>query len=243
MKPAMTAQQAQFTAEDSSALKLYRELVVGKASLPHWLYYEFCTTLFSNLPGLLGMGARMLLFPPLFAGVGVRPAIGRGVLIRQPRAITLGKRVLVDEYAALDVRGENGAIQLGDFCSVGRYSSLVAKSSQIVCASGVNIGSYCRIATQSKIEIGESTLIAAYAYIGPGNHQQGDEETPLIAREMEIKGGVRIGARVWIGTKATILDGVTIGDGAIVGAHALVRDNVPAGATVVGVPARVVNHS
>ncbi|MGO7428998.1 sugar O-acetyltransferase, partial [Rhizobium ruizarguesonis] len=44
---------------------------------------------------------------------------------------------------------------------------------------------------------------------------------------------------VWIGGCAIILGGVTIGDGAIVGAGAVVTRDVPAGATVVGNPARI----
>jgi acetyltransferase-like isoleucine patch superfamily enzyme len=88
------------------------------------------------------------------------------------------------------------------------------------------------------VEIGESTLVAAFSYIGPGNHKRGDGTKALIEEEMEIKGGVKIGARCWIGAHTTILDGVTIGDDAIVGAHSMVREDVPAGATVVGVPAK-----
>jgi len=38
-----------------------------------------------------------------------------------------------------------------------------------------------------------------------------------------------------------VLDGVTIGDGAVVGAAAVVREDVPAGAVAVGIPARVVS--
>ncbi len=242
MKPAMTKQQATFTDAEASAIQLYRELAVGKEGFSFLAWYELCTILAGGLPGIVGLGLRSFLYPTLFMFTGKRPAIGRGVLVRNPKSISLGKRVVVDDYAALDVRGHNASLSLGDHVCVGRFSILAAKGGTISLAHGVNIGSNCRIATQSKISIGESTLVAAYSYIGPGNHQRGDEETPLIARDMEIKGGVTIGKNVWIGTRATILDGVTIGDGAIVGAHSLVKEDVPAGAVVVGTPARVVKE-
>jgi serine O-acetyltransferase len=49
-----------------------------------------------------------------------------------------------------------------------------------------------------------------------------------------------IGNDVYIGAGAKILGPVTIGDGAIIGANAVVLEDVPAGATAVGVPARVI---
>lgn len=45
---------------------------------------------------------------------------------------------------------------------------------------------------------------------------------------------------VFIGAGAKIVGAVTVGRGARVGANAVVVDDVPAGATVVGVPARIV---
>jgi serine O-acetyltransferase len=49
----------------------------------------------------------------------------------------------------------------------------------------------------------------------------------------------RIGDDVFIGAGAKILGPVTIGNGAIVAANTLVITDVPAGATIVGVPGRV----
>ena len=46
-----------------------------------------------------------------------------------------------------------------------------------------------------------------------------------------------------IGTGAKLLGPITVGDGARIGANAVVIHDVPAGATVVGVPARVVQES
>src|ERR671930_194399 len=49
-----------------------------------------------------------------------------------------------------------------------------------------------------------------------------------------------LGAGVIVGAGAKILGGFTVGDGARIGANSVVVKQVPAGATVVGLPARVV---
>ena len=50
----------------------------------------------------------------------------------------------------------------------------------------------------------------------------------------------RVGDRVTIGTGARVLGGITVGDDSVIGAGAVVLDDVPPGATVAGVPARVI---
>ncbi len=55
------------------------------------------------------------------------------------------------------------------------------------------------------------------------------------------KAGVpTLGGHVDVGAGAKILGGITIGDHVKIGANAVVLDDVPAGATAVGVPARVI---
>jgi serine O-acetyltransferase len=74
-------------------------------------------------------------------------------------------------------------------------------------------------------EIGADTAISPWVTVG------------LILGDMK---GPTIGRDVRIGTGAKVLGPVVIGDGARIGANAVVLVDVPAGATAVGVPARIV---
>lgn len=66
----------------------------------------------------------------------------------------------------------------------------------------------------------------------------------ILAHEFLVRewrtGPVEVGRDVLIGANATVLPGVRIGDGAVVAAGAVVTRDVPPGAFVAGVPARVV---
>jgi serine O-acetyltransferase len=52
-----------------------------------------------------------------------------------------------------------------------------------------------------------------------------------------------LGKGVNVGCGAKILGGITVGDGAAIGANAVVLANVPAGALVAGIPAKIVRPS
>lgn len=54
------------------------------------------------------------------------------------------------------------------------------------------------------------------------------------------RGAPRLGDNVYVGTGAVIVGPIMIGDGARIAANSLVISNVPAGVTVMGVPARAV---
>jgi serine O-acetyltransferase len=56
------------------------------------------------------------------------------------------------------------------------------------------------------------------------------------------RGVPRIGGHVDIGAGAKLIGPITIGDDARIGANAVVTRDVPPGATVAGIPARIIGH-
>ncbi len=69
----------------------------------------------------------------------------------------------------------------------------------------------------------------------------------LIFQQVTLGGGDNgaplIGGHVDIGTGAKILGGVIVGDHAKIGANAVVLEDVPAFATAVGIPARMIKYT
>jgi serine O-acetyltransferase len=94
----------------------------------------------------------------------------------------------------------------------------------VVMAPGVYLV-HGQVVLDGLVEIGAGVVIAPWVTIGL---RAGDVQGPT------IEGGANIG------TGAKVIGPVRIGAGATVGANAVVVDDVPAGATVVGAPARVV---
>ncbi|CAI3810551.1 Maltose O-acetyltransferase [Pseudomonas sp. MM221] len=94
----------------------------------------------------------------------------------------------------------------------------------------------CVILDVVQVRIGDDCQIGPNVQIYTADHPLDPE-----VRRSGLESGrpVTIGNNVWIGGAAIILPGVTIGDNAVVGAGSVVTRDVPAGATVVGNPARV----
>jgi len=94
----------------------------------------------------------------------------------------------------------------------------------------------CVILDVVPVSIGDDCQIGPNVQIYAADHPL----DPDVRRSgLESGRPVTIGNNVWIGGAAIILPGVIIGDNAIVGAGSVVTRDVPAGATVVGNPARV----
>ena len=96
----------------------------------------------------------------------------------------------------------------------------------------------CVILDVVEVSIGEGAQIGPAVQIYAADHPR----DPAQRREgWEFGRPVRIGRYAWIGGGAIILPGISIGDDAVIGAGSIVTRDVPAGATVVGNPARIVS--
>ena len=239
--PPIPKAQDQLFARGTSSRARYAELVVGRSGLGALLKHELIVTLAQARAGAFGLALRRWLYPYLLGSCGRHVVFGQNVVVRHPHKIHIGSNVVIDDNCLLDAKGEsNRGIRIGDGVFVGRNTILSCKNGDIELADGANLGFNCEVFSASRVTIGPSVLMAAYCYIIGGDHDFSDASAPVLA-QARTSAGIGIGKGVWLGAGAKILDGVSIGEHAVVGAAALVRDNVPAYAVAVGIPARVVS--
>src|SRR5579862_3826025 len=239
--PAIGKAQEQLFAPGKSSRQKYAELVIGRPGLGALLKHELIVTLAQAPPGALGLALRKVLYPFLLGSCGRNVVFGQNVVLRHPHKIHLGDDVVIDDQCLLDAKGDdNRGIRIGSGVFVGRNTILSCKNGNITLDDGTNVGFNCEIFSAGDVRVGKDTLLAAYAYLVGGDHDFSNRSLAINEQPRHGK-GIDVGAGVWIGAGATVLDGVTIGDRAIIGASAVVREPVPAGATAVGVPARLVS--
>ncbi len=158
---------------------------------------------------------RRVLWRALGARLGDGAAIGRHVGFRHLETFAFGGGLHVGDQTVLQGR-HDGHCLIGERVWIGPQSFLDARD----------------------LEVGDAVGIGPGVRILGSTHTGEPADAPVIGTDLDIR-PVRICGGADIGTGATVLPGVTIGEGAIVGAGAVVADDVPAGAVVGGVPARV----
>jgi acetyltransferase-like isoleucine patch superfamily enzyme len=141
-------------------------------------------------------------------------------MVFHPENIEIGDAVYVGHYAIL--KGyHRGTMRIGDGCWIGQQVFLHA-------AGGLHIG--------RRVGIGPGARVITSRHQLPA-----DPRTPILDGALEFA-PVVLGDGCDLGVGAIVLPGVTVGAGAQVGAGAVVTRDVPDGAVVAGVPARLVRQ-
>lgn len=97
---------------------------------------------------------------------------------------------------------------------------------------GACVGDRASLYSLDRITLHAGALVAQEAYLCTGTHDLQDAEWPLLTAPIVV------GTRAFVGARAFVLPGVNIGEHAVIGAMSVVTQDVAAGATVRGNPAR-----
>jgi sugar O-acyltransferase (sialic acid O-acetyltransferase NeuD family) len=123
-------------------------------------------------------------------------------------------------------------------CARGLRPVTLAHESAVIAADAA-LGDGCQILPGAIVgpeaRLGRAVIVNTKASV---DHECVLEDGVEIAPGATLCGLVHAQRYAWVCAGATVLPRVRIGEGAIVGAGAVVRHDVPAGAVVVGVPAR-----
>jgi acetyltransferase-like isoleucine patch superfamily enzyme len=154
-----------------------------------------------------------------------------------------GRRIHTDGlcFIGRDVKIEIGPlahVYLDRWSWVGDGTKLRAHGGFVRIGSKSVLGGEITFSAYEEISIGRECVIADRVMFIDFDHVITDSETPIRNQGLTTS-PVRVGNNVWIGYGAAILRGVTVGDGAVIGTNAVVTKDVPPGAIVGGVPARV----
>jgi maltose O-acetyltransferase len=159
---------------------------------------------------------------------------------RELEAERAATRAWLSRYNQAEFPGECRTLLAERFCSVGNGAQIRPPffcdyGFNIRLGAGVFLNFNCVVLDVVDVVIGDATQIGPAVQIYTADHPRDAE---VRNSGLEFGRRIEIGRNVWIGGGAIILPGITIGDDAIVGAGSVVTRDVPAGATVMGNPAR-----
>ncbi len=160
--------------------------------------------------------------------------------VRHPHVVTTGF-VFLGKRVELYARRGYGQLVMGRFVHVGDENRLRCHEGVLTVGDKAVFGRDNTINCYLDVEIGPATIVADWVYICDFDHVTDDINLPIKDQGL-IKSPVRVGADVWIGTKASILRGTNVGHGSVIAAHAVVREDVPPFSIVGGIPARVLKN-
>lgn len=171
--------------------------------------------------------------PDVRIGPGVRVSLDRG----SRNVLHLGKGCFLQEDVLVLLRG--GELRMGPSCQLRRGVVLNVDGSLVF--EGRNLVTYySTIHCAERIVFRDRATAAEMVTVADSRHfPDGDGE---VFYDNTESAPVEIGENTWLAAKATVTLGVRIGANCIVAANAVVVRDVPDGAVVAGIPARIVRQ-
>lgn len=175
-----------------------------------------------------------------YAVIGKNVAIGDGSVVMAGAVVAdnvrIGKNTVIKSNAVVGQKGfgferdENripfplkhlGGVVIGDNVEIGANS--------VICR-----GTLADTEIADNVKIDDNVFVAHNVKIGART---------LVIAGAAVCGSARIGADCWIAPNSSIMNGIVVGDRVTVGLGAVVLKSVPAGAVVVGNPARIIRQA
>jgi len=231
---------------EGSALAKYQHVIVGDTSISYLLYFELCAWT-GSLPGAAGILMRKVFWPRLFGACGKGVTFADNIVLRHPRRIHLGERVILSEGVVLDARHDeqDKVIVLGDDVMLSVNVMISCKNGCVTVGDNTGLSAHTIIhaTNDCPVSIGRDGIIGPQCYLaGGGNYHSDRTDVPIREQGIQNDGGVTLADDVWLGARTTVLGGVTMHRGSIAGAGAVVSRDVPQYAICAGVPARVIRQ-
>lgn len=120
-----------------------------------------------------------------------------------------------------------------------RFATLIHHSVIVGPACRIGEGSVLcpRVTLTTNVTLGDFVTVNGFSGFG---HDSVVSDGCTVSSHVDITGRVRLGEGVFLGSHASVLPGVSVGDFAVIGAGSVVLRDVPARATMMGVPAKQV---
>jgi acetyltransferase-like isoleucine patch superfamily enzyme len=168
---------------------------------------------------------------------------GRIALHGSNCTLRVGRGVTLDASIVIQSDVSNAVIEIGDGCAIGGMIRLVrGDGSRIVIGEGTTFN-----------QVGVSMHEAGQITFGRGCmlstdiHMDVSDMHPIYDRysgeRLNPPQDIRLGDRVWLGSRVLVLKGADIGSGTVVGAGAMVAGALPQNVLAIGSPARVVREN
>jgi len=203
---------------------------------------KFVADIYTALLWYLRTRCTRLVWGWRLGALGHGSMIDRGVEIKNPRGIRIGKGVRIRHGATMMTSGKEGeCMSIGDGSYVATRACLDSGGGVLELGSNVYVGPDVYLGGHGGCKVGSDCQIAGFCYIIAANHEFDDRSVPIRLQGHTFQ-GIEIGEDCWLGNGVTVLDGVTVGRGSVLAARAVVTKDVPEYAVVAGVPARVIRY-